>query len=307
MAFPGDPILFVESRFGLELHKVSREEWAGPCIFCGGKDRGRYFLSGRYWCRPGAGHCGKSGWLDELDGADKPTREQMLEWRVAALERQVQEHAQRLTVLEKMHRCADHLAYHRNLSGQNDGLGYWLGEGMTWDTIEKYQLGWCPSCPTYPLSASYTIPVVAGGKLFNIRHRLASTDSGSKYRPHMAGLPSMIFNADDLHRHAERAILVLEGEKKSLMISQETHRPNIAIMGCASFSPAWVSKFDKWRTVLVCLDPDAGEKAAQVAALFGERGRVVSLPAKADDFFARLGGTVDDFAAYLKTAKPVRI
>ena len=42
-----------------ELRQAGREEWAGPCLVCGGRDRLRVFLGppGRLWCR----RCGLTG------------------------------------------------------------------------------------------------------------------------------------------------------------------------------------------------------------------------------------------------------
>ena len=74
-----NPIQYVESRFNLQLKRVGRTEWAGPCPWCGGTDRFHVWDRGNYWCRPGPGHCGKSGWLDEMDGTNPPTKEQILE------------------------------------------------------------------------------------------------------------------------------------------------------------------------------------------------------------------------------------
>jgi len=305
MSTDRDWIAFAESRFGITLKKVGREEWAGPCPWCGGRDRFRAFARGNFWCRPGVGHCGKAGWLDELDGQKPLTKEELLELRVSALERKQQELEQRMTVLEQMHQSQDHIHYHKLLTDQGLGFEYWQAEGMKPATIIKYLLGYCTSCPTLPGYASYTIPVMACGKLWNIRHRIARPTDGGKYRPHLPGLPSMLFNYDELKRTDSSRILILEGEKKAMVVSQETGLANVATMGMQNFKPEWVGKFgNQWREVLVCYDPDATEKARDVAAMFGKRGRVVTLPAKADDFFVKHGGTAAEFDYILSTARP---
>lgn len=300
-----DPVAYVETKFGIRLHKVGREEYAGPCPWCGGDDRFHIWLKGNYWCRPAPGHCGKAGWLDELDGQKPLTKEELLELRVSALERKQQELEQRMTVLEQMHQSQDHIHYHKLLTDQGLGFEYWQSEGMKLDTIIKYLLGYCTSCPTLPGYASYTIPVMAAGKLWNIRHRIARPSSeGGKYRPHLAGLPSMLFNYDELKREDSRRVMILEGEKKAMVVTQETGIPSVATMGMQNFKPEWVAKFDdRWHEVLVCYDPDAVGRAADVAKLFGKRGKVVTLPAKADDFFVRHHGTANDFNYFLKTAR----
>lgn len=306
MAADRDWVAFFEMRFGLPVKKVGRNEYASPCPWCGGTDRFHFWTDrGNYSCRPGVGHCGRAGWFDELDGQKPLTKEELLELRVSALERKQKELEQRMTVLEKMHQCQDHLHYHRLLAEQGLGFDYWASEGMKADTIRRYLLGYCTSCPTAPGYASYTIPVIASGKLWNIRHRIASPVDGGKYRPHLTGLPSMLFNYDELKRTDSRRVLILEGEKKAMVVSQETGIPNVATMGMQNFKPEWVAKFDgRWAEVLVCYDPDAVGKAADVARLFGKRGKVVTLPAKADDFFVRHGGTAAEFDYLLSTARP---
>ena len=300
-----DPAFYVESKFGVALKKVGRTEWAGPCPWCGGDDRFHVWEKGNYWCRPGPGHCAKSGWLDELEKDAKPlTPQEKLELRVAALERKQKDHERRLSLLERMHESTDHLTYHQNLERNVNAVDYWLNEGMNAHTIHDYQLGFCFSCPTAPSYASYTIPVMYHGKLFNIRHRLAQPPSnGGKYRPHMAGLPAMIFNADHLDNDTPDC-LILEGEKKSLIVTQKTGLTNIATMGAQSFKQAWAARLDKFSLVYVLFDPDAIERAAVVASYFGKRGRVVELPFKADDFFVKYSGDARDFEAYLDRARP---
>ena len=304
MSSIGDPVQFIESRFGIQMKRAGRTEWASPCPWCGGTDRFHVWDKGNYYCRPGAGHCARSGWLDELDGKNPLTEEKLLALRVTALERKQEEHEARLSALEKIQQSTDHLTYHANLEHHPEAVEYWLSEGINGHSIHEHQLGYCSSCPTARGHASYTIPVTYQGTLYNIRHRLASPPNGGKYRPHMAGLPVMIFNADHLDRD-EPDILILEGEKKSVVCSQETDLANIATMGAQSFKQAWVSRLAKFRTVYVCYDPDAISKAIEVAGYFGERGRVMDLPAKADDLFVKHDATAADFLHYVKQARPV--
>lgn len=300
----GDPVAFVESRYGLQLKKVGPTEWAGPCPWCGGRDRFHIWDRGNFWCRPAAGHCGRSGWLDELENGTALTKDEVLELRVAALERKQEEHERRLTALEKMHECEDHLRYHENLNANESAVDYWADEGMNYHTINDYKLGYCPNCPTAPGHDSYTIPVITGGKLYNIRHRLVTPGNKGKYRPHMAGLPAMLFHYDDIHRMDEPRIIIAEGEKKAIILAQEVGLPVVATMGMQSFKPEWAQKFGpQFHAVYLAYDPDATDRAADVARLFGKRGRVVQLPVKADDFFVKWGGTTDDFLIYLNTAR----
>ena len=51
----------------------------------------------------------------------------------------------------------------------------------------------------------------------------------------------MIFHADHLLKDGP-AILILEGEKKSMVVTQETGLLNIATMGAGSFKKEWAGK-----------------------------------------------------------------
>lgn len=246
--------------------------------------------------------------MDQLTGeklsADQ-LRQLALEARVAAVERKQQDMEARLTALEKMHRLT-HVAdyyYKAIASPGNDAIEYWMSEGMELDTIDSYKLGYCQRCPTdSEHRASYTIPVMIHGKLYNIRHRLIGADNGDKYRPHMAGLPNVLFNADFLSDTSQRRMLVTEGEKKSIILAQAGFQ-NVGIMGKSGFQREWAQKFTHYETVYVALDPDATEQAAEIAALFKGRGRVVSLPAKADDMIVKHHATPEDIEAFLRQGR----
>jgi len=282
---------------GLTFTKKSAKEASAPCPFCkDGTDRFLVFERGNYWCR----QCEQSGWLDD-DKARKLTKEELLEIRVSQLERKQREHERRLSALERMHRCQDHITYHQALDASD--REYWHSQGMTDRVIDKYLLGICYACPTdRERRPSWTIPVVNGGKLVNIRHRIIEATNGDKYRPHMAGLGATLFNADNLYTGTD-SVLLCEGEKKSI-VTTENGFPSVGLMGMRSFPPAWAVRFEPFETVHIALDPDATDEAHKVAALFEGRGRVVTLPCKADDFFVE-GGTVREFAEFLRFARRV--
>jgi DNA primase len=306
-----DAVSFFESQFGLQLKRVSGEEYAGPCPWCNGQDRFRVWRDrGNYWCRPGPGHCGRSGFVDELTGdnlTNEEKRRLALEARVAAVERKQREMESRLSALEQMHGMmyvADH--YYQSLTApDNDAFNYWLEQGMEVETIGQYKLGYCQRCPTdKERRPSYTIPVIIRDKLYNIRHRLIGASDGDKYRPQMAGLPNVLFNADFLYDADPARIIITEGEKKSIILAQ-TGFPNVGIMGKTGFQPIWARKFERFQTVYVALDPDATEQAAEIAKLFGGRGRVVSLTAKVDDMIVKQQATREDIEAFIRLGRRI--
>lgn len=304
-----DPVAYIEQTYRIQLKRASGEQYCGPCIFCGGTDR---FLvwrdTGNFYCRPGPGHCERKGWIDELTG-ESLTPEQRrllaLESKQRQMEREQQEQERRLSALEQMHRCTDHLRYHFDMT--TDQMEYWLNEGMTVDTIAAYELGFCPRCPTdRDGRASYTIPVLGhdGQTLVNIRHRLLGANDGNKYRPHMANLGAQLFNARFTNTPAN-SIVVCEGEKKSICLDQYGFA-SVGVMGHRSFKREWLEWLNPFPTVYVALDPDAKDSAERLAAMFNGRGRVVDLPVKADDFFTRFGGTKDDFKWFISQGKPIK-
>ena len=292
-----DYAVLAEQQWHIQLRKTTGEEYVGPCPFCrDGKDRFHVWAErGNYWCRM----CDAKGWVSENDR--EFTTEELHELRIRALERKQKETDRRLTALERMARCQDHIAYHAQLDG--DDRAYWKSQGMWDETIDRRLLGICYDCPTAPHHASYTIPVINRGKLVNIRHRLVEAPNGDKYRPHMAGLGNTLFNADNLYAGHE-SIIVVEGEKKSIVLDQWGF-PSVGIMGKAGFPPHWAQRFTHLQRVLVALDPDATDEAFKLARLFGDRGRVVILPVKPDDFFVA-GGSDRDFEAFLRWAKKGR-
>ena len=298
-----------ELHYGVRFKHVGRGEYCslGGCPQCGdgGKgsrsDRFRLFTDDHalVWCR----RCGFTEFIDQIDGS-RPTEADIQERRLRSLEAAKEEHERRLSALETMHASTDHRRYWHNLTANTDAIEYWCGEGMTLQTIDDYMLGYCPRCPTdHDGRPSYTIPVLAFGKLWNIRHRLIGGDQSDKYRPHMAGLPSMLFNADYLRSEAD-GILITEGEKKSIVAAQAGFA-NVGLMGKAGFKEEWAPKFRRFATVYVALDPDATPRAAEIARLFDKRGRVVLLPDKLDDMLTKYGATADDIEWFIRQGKRV--
>lgn len=288
-----------EARFGLQYKKKTVKEACGPCPWCGGEDRFLFWQEGNYLCR----QCGKKGWLDEVD---KPSEQEILARRVAALETKQKEQEERLTALERMARSWPIAQqYHDSLWDHGDAFLKWHeGYGISVESIFTRKLGYCPICPTAQYSPSLTIPVTRGGELFNIRHRLLEPNGSGKYMPHMAGLGAMLYNYDDVDTEGE-SILIVEGEIKTIVLKDRTELLIVGTMGAQGFKESWVERLDKFPLVYVCYDPDALNEASKVASWFGERGRVVVLPSKPDDMFVKHGCTADDFAGFLQCAKPV--
>jgi len=302
--FVGDPVSYVEARYGIQLKRKTRDEWVGPCpLGCGGAGKDRFILfddgpDSRVWCR----QCGKFSYLGNIDKMGKITEHDKLVMRMRSIEKRQDETERRLTALEEMAKSTAHLVYHNNLQGES--YAHWLAQGMTPETIENYLLGYCDRCPTDDAGrSSYTIPIIEGGTLQNIRHRLVGAQGGDKYRPHMAGLGSQLFNADVLAKKPKR-VLLLEGGKK-VLVTQQFGFDCVGICGCRNFKTEWMERFAPVREVVVALDPDAMDSAVKLAGLFNGRGRVARLPAKIDDMLVHDGATAQQIERFLSFARPV--
>lgn len=291
----------------LRFKKKTANEASAACPFCmTGIDRFLVFADGGYYCR----QCEAKGWIDEedsdwnkLDPTERRLRLIEAEQRRARQERE--ESARQISALQRMAECQDYLHYHDALTWE--AIDYWHSEGMTNETIDQNKLGFCPRCPTDRLGRpSYTIPVFGrdGTTLVNIRHRLIGDGDGGKYRPHVSGLPVMLFNAK-YTKQPKDSIIVAEGEKKSLVLEQHAF-PNVGLMGQRAFKRKWLEWLEPFPIVYVALDPDAKDSAERLAAMFEGRGRVVDLPVKSDDFFTVYGGTQDDFGWFVGRARPIK-
>lgn len=75
--------------------------------------------------------------------------------------------------------------------------------------------------------------------------------------------------------------------------------PAVAVFGVRAFKESFVAKFRRCQRVCVCFDRDATLRAAEVASLFGVRGRVVLLPddlgehGDLNDLLVRCGSAAD--------------
>ena len=302
-----EAIAIAQARWpGFEFRAKNPTEACGPCPICGKAETDGFIIwdNGRFYCRPG----GCEGWLDdnqEHTWTKEEIRLRRIEAELLRQKHKQEEHEKRLTALERMARCTDHLAYHDNLDEQS--FGWWMEQGMEPVTILDYKLGYCPRCPTdREHRASYTIPIYdySGKVLQNIRHRLENAIDGDKYRPHLSGLGTQLANAQIL-RGADYGLIV-EGAKKAICVSQYGF-PAVGVMGKRGvFKSEWLKWFPTG-PIYIALDPDAQENADKLGAGLAKTGKdvyVASFPCKPDDWFVD-GGTAAEFTAYLKWARKV--
>lgn len=308
----------IEDDLGAPVRKSGAWEfWV--CPFHSESDASFAVKDGSYHCFG----CDKSGdaitWLTEYRGLDykdigamageqneTERRLRRIEYEQRKMKRRQDEQEKRLSALEYMARCLDWKVYHAAMQEQH--REYWYSEGIHDEAIERYNLGYCAQCPTdNERRASYTIPVFAGGSLRNIRHRLVGANNGDKYRPHRAGLGSMLFNADSITKGAR--VIVWEGEKKTIVMSQYIDGAHVGTMGKRSWKNEWSRLLLPCSEVIVALDPDAIESAYKLAGLLRDAGarlvRVAHFPVKPDDAVNIYAATMPDIEYILRTARSV--
>lgn len=288
----------IEALPGYEKHSTG--QWtAALCPFCGmGKDRFCFWPEkGNWWCR----HCEAKGFISDANVLTID-REEYLKWQAAETERKRQEEQKRLSTLELLARSGKARIYHDQMKDRS----YWYGQGLIDETIDYFELGYCPSCPTSPYSASYTIPITYQGKLYNLRHRLTNPNGSGKYRPEMAGLPACMFNADALHNQEWMTVLV-EGEVKAMVLEQYGFNA-VGIPGASAFKEKWVKLFSTNQIIYVALDPGAEEQALSIGQSLKGNGiqvRIVHLPVKPDDFLVVYKGTPAELMKFLKLGEAI--
>jgi DNA primase len=193
-----------------------------------------------------------------------------------------------------------HLRYNQALDTQ--ARQWWYEQGITDDGIARFFLGVCNFHP-YWRQTTYTIPVIEGGKLLNVRHRLSAPPKpNDKYRPETAGIPASLFNADILTPDLG-GVVIVAGEKKAIVLWQYGIPAISSTAGCGVWKPEWTTRLQFCQKVYLAYDPGESTAAWKIATQIGERAFVVALPDKPDDFI--LAQDAETFRTHLRAAIPV--
>jgi DNA primase len=291
----------------------TKHEWSAACPACQtGDDRFLYWPDkGNYFCR----QCGLKGFVIEADQSSI-TPEQRESWKRAEAKRrqnQVETEARMQAGVARLEPMVQQ--YHRQLAGAN---GYWTHCGLEPETVRRYRLGYCESCPTLPGYDSYVIPVYQSKKLTTIRHRLTNPPTpGDKYRYHAVGMRAQLFNADALLPGDDEVhfglldrgqALLVEGEVKAMFLDQAGITV-AGVPGATIWKDEWGQFFERLDTVFVAFDPGANGAAYKTASRLTEVVRrvcLVTLPAKPDDLFVKYGCSMSDFLTMLEQGRVIR-
>jgi DNA primase len=117
-------------------------------------------------------------------------------------------------------------------------------------------------------------PVRKAGRVVDLQGRAWPEGPGKPKYLNLPGERRHLYGEDQLG--GEWALLC-EGIPDA-MSAELAQLPAAAVFGVRAFRESFVAKFRRCRRVYVCFDRDATGRAADVASLFGVRGRVVLLP-----------------------------
>ncbi len=278
-------------------------EWAGPCPFCGGRDRlhvqPHATGEGRWFCRQctGAGQ-----WQDAIDyvrrrdglnfaaacerlGADlrvQPTAESArpapavdpgppgADWQRAA---------------RRIIEDCEQALWHANETKAR----VWLNaRGLSKETLRGWHIGYCPKAGQYHglyLDRGILIPWVAAGAIWKLNIRRPA--GHPKYRA-VKGSHSVsaLFGVDKLIGRPD--CIITEGEFDALLVWQEmSELADVLTLGSESGRVAdrWLPTLLRYRHFWIATDNDkAGEQAAAYwLSLTGERGQRLLPPGTAKD------------------------
>jgi DNA primase len=284
------------SVMGLALKRVSMNwrdgpEYAGPCPFCGGRDRFRVWPEhsrgrGRFWCR----QCGQSGdvidYLRKLDGLTFRQAVKALGGDLRLVTRRKIVPLARLAPPgDKWQSAARAFVEEaqRKLWTESDALSYLHGRGFDDETIKTAGLGYndrtkrqlrsnwglekTPEGKIHVwLPGGIVIPWEIDGALWKVNIRLTESDYGGRTLRYFSppGSAVGLYNADALD--GTRPVVLVEGELDALTITQ--HAGDLAVaVASGSTSGArrakWIARLALAPQVLVAFDAeDKGDEAA---------------------------------------------
>lgn len=302
------------------VHRKSANEYSGSCPQCGGDvhkngeppDRFVMFRVSRYGFS--LGFCRKCGYRWTPKGKE-PSKEQIEEWRRNQIEVEKSriEAAQRALEFLQNDKIWEQF-YSQNNSWSKSLFREW-GISDTW--VDYLRLGLMPDYvvkngeETYHSPAA-TIPIWnVGGVVQNIKLRVLNPKNGAdRYRNFYAMGSSFLFvPLYDLP--ISGAGIIVEGEKKAIVLEQTLNNPSLRVVGIQSKtpSPTIFAELKNLDPVYVWLDPDAkvrekdGKETAveYVTRMVGkERARIVDCPIKVDDGIVKYGL---EPRAYLRMAR----
>lgn len=290
---------------GYQLKKVANTgggELAGPCPFCGGRDRFRVQPANDIWlCR----NCTGGQWRDVIDfiaKRDNLTIGQAAQKLSIGLTVSNEKPAARKPKAERQAYGPPPEAWQRkareaakkcqNTLYSEQGaraLAYLEKRGFKHETLQRFGVGYSSGFTTGSLwiPQGITIPANIGGQLWYLKIR---TNHAPKYTLVKGSKPAALFNADELE--TAKSCLVTEGEFNAMIATQEFGDllPIASMGGSASNRidlAAWGPYFMNKSLVLAVFDNDEAGDAGAVALYerLGYRVKLAALPMDLNAYF----------------------
>jgi len=315
---------------GLDLKKVASTgggELAGPCPFCGGRDRFRVQPSKNIWlCR----NCTGGLWRDPIDFIAK--RDNI---SISDAAKVITKNAPN-SVLYNGYKTAIKPTYtpysappdewqHEAREAANQcqerlytdegarALEYLQKRGFYRQTLERFQIGYSPGykCGSLWIPHGITIPCEVKGVFWYLKIR---TNGTPKYTLVKGSKPSALYNADRLE--LARICLITEGEFNAMTWDQELNEiMPVASMGGSASNRVdlvnWGGYFLNKSLILAVYDDDEAGRAGVMALRdqIGERVKIAALPEGQDiNSFYQGGGClwtwVKDYLQFWEPATP---
>jgi DNA primase len=286
-------------------------EYAGPCPFCGGKDRFHVQPNapggGRWFCRTCTGEPGEGGhWEDAIafvmrrDNVGFRTACETLGADITKSDRKpkkVRSHQPAPAPdpgpppREWQKDAWEIVTQSKAVLWSKDGAKAraWLEQrGLQGETLSAYHIGYCPKDGTYHglyVPRGIVIPWIVGDNIWKVQVRRPEGDP--KYMAVKGSRnPSVLFGTELLSLHPD--CFVVEGEFDAMLLWQEIGGvADVLTLGSASGNVAdrWLRLLLSFKRFWVATDNDAaGERAAEVwLKLTGERGCRIFPPGDAKD------------------------
>jgi DNA primase len=317
-----------------QLRKIASTnggEWAGPCPFCGGKDRFHvqpYAKPVPIWmCR----HCEDGKWhtvigyvamKHNLDPNIYEDLKQIVRLVTGNEPVTSPSHGPRVvfdpppkpayapppddwqsSACQIIDECESVLWEPRS----HKVLDYLRGRGLRDDTIRRFRLGYCSVGHTVKeewLPRGITIPCIVAGEVWYLKIRLPVLPGAEKYIQWAGGRPKAIYNADALV--GVSMALFCEGEFDCMIANQEIGDLITTVtMGSATNRPdlaTWGGYLLPLNPILATYDSDKpGESGADgLVKLAGDRVKLAPLPEGVKDIndYYKAGG---DLRAWIKS------
>jgi hypothetical protein len=295
--------------------------WIGPCPFCGGTDRfnvKRTTQADLWICRI----CGNGHYKDAIDylqlrngwsftRASNYVQGDNTGQLPARAMAQAQDNERAAMIDKKLEQFTTQEiweALHRRMAQEQ--REWWRAQGIPDDWQDYLKLGYTPDKRYISgldgqihTSAAYTIPYFIYPKQFvTLQYRLcdpASPKDRYRFENHLKTsyyltTPTMPIAPN---------VIICEGAKKAIVVRTCTHdMKSTTVLGVPSKSDmggvwqACAGAKDVW----IVLDPDATNRAEELASKIGKAARIVELPIKVDEALLRGGLLQDDFANLLR-------